>query len=73
MDEATKVNLGKIKGAKYLISGTVSAFEEDTSGSGSGIGFMGFSIGKDQKKAYIAVDLKVISVETGEILDSRTV
>ncbi len=73
VDEATKVNLGKIKGAKYLVSGTVSAFEEDTSGSGSGFGFMGFSIGKDQKKAYIAVDLKVISVETAEIIDSRTV
>ncbi|TAN44616.1 MAG: penicillin-binding protein activator LpoB [Nitrospirae bacterium] len=73
VDERTKSQLGKIKGAKYLVSSTVSAFQEDTSGQAGGFGFMGFNIGGEKKKAYMAVDLKVLDVETGEVIDARTV
>lgn len=73
VDPATKAKIGKIKGAKYLIAATVSAYEEDTSGTGGGIGIGGFSIGGSQSKAYMAVDLKVINTTTGEIADARTV
>lgn len=73
IDPRTRAKLGKIKGAKYLVAGTVSAFEENTSGTGGGIGIMGFSIGGSKGKAYMAVDLKVIDTETGEIVDNRTV
>ena len=73
IDRATRAKIGKIKGAKYLVAATVSSFEENTSGSGGGIGIGGFSIGGRQDKAYIAVDLKVIDTTTGEIVDARTV
>jgi curli biogenesis system outer membrane secretion channel CsgG len=73
VDSSTKMKLGKIKGAKYLVAATVSAFEESTSGTDGGIQYKGFSFGGEQKKAYIAVDLKVIDTETGEIIDSRTI
>lgn len=73
IDPKTRAKIGKIKGAKYLVSGTVSAFEEDTKGTGGGIGIMGFSIGGSKGKAYMAVDLKVIDTETGEIVDNRTI
>ena len=73
VDSSTKVKTGKIKGAQYLIAATVSSFEENTEGSGGGVHFQGFSFGGEKKKAYIAVDLKVIDAETGEIADSRTV
>ena len=73
IDTKTKAKLGKIKGAQYLVSGSVSAFEENTSGTGGGIGIMGFSIGGKQQTAYMAIDLKVIDTTTGEIADSRTV
>jgi curli biogenesis system outer membrane secretion channel CsgG len=69
----TRSKLGKITGAKYLVAATVSAFEQNTSGGGGGISFGGFSVGGRQDKAYMAVDLKVIDVETGEIYDARTV
>jgi curli biogenesis system outer membrane secretion channel CsgG len=69
----TRAKLGKLTGAQYLVAATVSAFEENTSGGEGGISFQGFSIGGKQDKAYIAVDLKVIDVNTGEIYDSRTV
>ncbi|MFH0996956.1 MAG: CsgG/HfaB family protein [Pseudomonadota bacterium] len=37
IDSQTKAKMGKIKGARYLVAGTVSAFEEQTSGGGAGI------------------------------------
>jgi curli biogenesis system outer membrane secretion channel CsgG len=73
VDKATRAKMGKLKGAKYLVAATVSAYEENTSGTGGGIGIAGFSIGGKKEKAYIAVDLKVIDTTTGEIEDARTV
>ena len=67
----TRSRLGNITGAKYLIAATLSAFEQNT--SGGGLSFGGISLGGRQDKAYMAVDLKVIDVETGEIYDARTV
>jgi curli biogenesis system outer membrane secretion channel CsgG len=69
----TRSKLGKITGAKYLVAATVSAFEQNTGGTGGGVSFGGISLGGKQESAYMAVDLKVIDVETGEIYDARTV
>ena len=73
IDRSTRAKMGKIKGAQYLVAATVSAFEEQTSGTGGGIGIGGFSIGGKKEKAYMAVDLKLIDTTTGEIADARTV
>ena len=73
ISKRTRAKIGKITGAKYLVAATVSAFEENTSGGRGGLSFKGFSIGGKRKRAYIAVDLKVIDVDTGEIADIRTV
>lgn len=73
IDKSTRAKIGKIKGAKYLVAGTVSAFEEETSGTGGGIGIGGFSIGGKKEKVYMAVDVKVIDTTTGEVVDARTV
>jgi curli biogenesis system outer membrane secretion channel CsgG len=69
----TKVQMKKLKGAQYLIAGTVSAFEADVAGKKGGIAFKGLSLGGGKDKAYIAVDMKVIDSETGEIVDARTI
>lgn len=73
VSKSTRAKIGKLTGAKYLVAATVSAFEESTSGAGGGISFKGISIGGKKGQAYMAVDLKLIEVETGEIYDSRTV
>lgn len=73
VDQRTKRELGKLKGAKYLIAGTVSSFEQNTSGSDAGVSFMGFNVGGKKESAYIAVDVKLIDVETGEIVESKTI
>jgi len=73
VDQRTRVRPGRIKAAKYLVAATVSAFQENTSGSDAGVSVMGFNVGGAKKTAYMAVDLKVIDTETGEIAETRTV
>jgi len=72
VESSSKVKTGRIKGAQYLIAATVSAYEE-SGNEGGGLNYRGFSFGGEKKKVYMAVDLKVIDAETGEIADSRTV
>lgn len=72
VSKSTLVKMKKIKGAKYLIAGTVAAFEK-TSAKGGKVRFKGISVGGKKEKTYIAVDVKVIDAETGEIVDARTI
>ncbi|MEN6623214.1 MAG: CsgG/HfaB family protein [Smithella sp.] len=69
----TKLKPGKIKGIKYFITATVSAFEENTNGGSRAINFPGFFPGNEQNKAYVVIDLKVIDKEAGAIIDSRSI
>lgn len=73
VDQRTKRQLGKLKGAQYLIAGTVSSFELNTTGSDAGISVMGFSVGGKKETASLSVDVKLIDVETGEIVEARTI
>jgi len=73
IDPETKAQLRKIKGARYLIAGTVSSYEENTSGGEGGISFKGIGLGGKKDKAYIAVDVKVIDTTTGQIVDAKTI
>ncbi|GHA04784.1 hypothetical protein GCM10008090_12810 [Arenicella chitinivorans] len=65
--------MGKMVGAQYLVTATVSAFESNVNSTGGGISYKGVSLGGKRKKAYIAVDLRVVDSTTGEIVDTRTV
>jgi curli biogenesis system outer membrane secretion channel CsgG len=69
----TAPEIGKLTGARYLISATVTSFEENTSGKDAGFSLMGVSVGGDKGKAYMAVDLKVMDTNTGEVVDVRSV
>jgi len=73
VNKGTAVKFGNLTGAKYLVSGTVTAYEESTSGGGGGISIGGISVGGSKSETYMAVDLKVMDAETGEIADSRAV
>ncbi len=72
VSKETLVKMKKIKGAKYLVAGTVAAFEQSGS-KGGAVRFKGLSLGGKKDKTYIAVDVKVIDSETGEIVDARTI
>jgi curli biogenesis system outer membrane secretion channel CsgG len=69
----TGARMGKVLGAKYLVTGTVSAYEENVSDTGGGISFGGVSVGGKSESAYMAVDIQVIDAETGAIAYTRTV
>ncbi|HEX9902206.1 MAG TPA: CsgG/HfaB family protein [Acidobacteriota bacterium] len=73
VSQATKVRMGNMKGAKYLVAGTVSSYEEQTRETSGGVSLGPVSLGGKKDKTYIAVDLKVIESETGEIVDTRTI
>ena len=70
----TSIAIGKLTGAQYLVTGTVTAFEEklDTQVKH---GFMGYggSVKTVSEGGYLAVDLRVIDTSTGEIRYARTI
>ncbi len=72
VDKNTIVKMKGIKGARYLIAGTIAAFEASGSKGGK-IRFKGLSLGLNKSKTYIAVDVKIIDTVTGEIVDARTI
>lgn len=71
--QGTGAATGQITGAQYLVTGTVTAYEEQTKSSGGGLSFRGVSVGGKSESAYLAVDLRVINATTGEIEFSRTI
>jgi curli biogenesis system outer membrane secretion channel CsgG len=73
ISKSTGAKIGKLTGAQYLVFATVSAFEENTKGTGGGLSFKGISVGGKKEEAYMAVDLRVVDTTTGEISFSRTV
>ena len=73
VSEHTAAKVGKLTGAKYLVMGTVSAYEEHSSGGGGGLSFHGIGVGGKKEDAYIAIDLRVVDTTTGEVEYTRTV
>jgi curli biogenesis system outer membrane secretion channel CsgG len=70
----TSIAIGKLTGAQYLVTGTVTAFEEKVDTKYKR-GFMGLGAGVESRSqgGYLAVDLRVIDTTTGEIGYARTV
>lgn len=73
ISQGTAAEIGQMTGARYLVMGTVSAFESNTSNTGGGISFGGVSIGGKKGDAYMAIDLRVVDTTTSEVVHSRTV
>jgi len=65
--------MGKLTGADYLVTATVTAYEENVSETGGGLSFGGISVGGAKEDAYLAVDLRVIQTTTGDVKFSRTI
>ncbi|MGE0454185.1 MAG: CsgG/HfaB family protein [Vicinamibacteria bacterium] len=71
--KGTAAKAGKLTGAQYIVTGTVSAYEEDVAGKGGGIRVKGIGLGGSKKEAYIAIDVRVVNTTTGEVAHTRTV
>lgn len=74
IEPQTSIAIGRLTGAQYLVTGTVTAFEEDvTQRVKSGFLGAGARIEEVSQGGYLAVDLRVIDTTTGEIRYARTV
>ena len=73
MRPGSSPHTGNITGAQYLVTGSVSAYSEDTSNTGGGLNIAGFRVGGGKSQAYVAIDLRVIDAETSEVVYSRAV
>jgi curli biogenesis system outer membrane secretion channel CsgG len=69
----TAARIGELTGAGYIVLGTITAYDEQTRSTGGGISFRGIGIGGRRTEAYIAVDLRVVNSNTGEIEYVRTI
>jgi curli biogenesis system outer membrane secretion channel CsgG len=65
--------IGKLTGAQFLVTGTVTSYSENASSTGGGLSFKGIGLGAKSSEAYLAVDIRVINTQTGDIDFSRTV
>lgn len=73
VSDSKAAEIGKMVGAQYLVTATVTSFENEVNSTGGGLSYKGISLGGKREKAYISVDLRVVDSTTGEIVDTRTV
>lgn len=73
ISKGTGAKIGQVTGAQYLVMGTVTAYEENTSGNMGGFSIGGVSIGGKNDKAYMALDLRVVDTNSGEIAYNRSI
>lgn len=74
VDASTGAQFGKLIGAKYIIVGTVSRFEEKTKGGGIG-GILGKKLagGAVYYESELAIIVRIIDSTTGEIILSENI
>jgi curli biogenesis system outer membrane secretion channel CsgG len=65
--------VGKLLGIEVMITGSVTEFGEKKSEVGGGLGSLsGFNIGVSTKTARVAVDIRMVNVNTGEIIAAKS-
>ena len=72
VSKSTAAKMGKVTGAQYLITGSVSNFESSGS-KGGGFSFKGISLGGKKSTVSMGIDIRVINATTGEVEYARTV
>lgn len=73
VSKGTGAKIGKLTGAKYLVMGSLSSYEESVKGGKGGIGYKGIRLGGKKSEVYMAVDLRVVDTTSGEVAFTRTV
>ncbi|MCX7828238.1 MAG: CsgG/HfaB family protein [Thermanaerothrix sp.] len=69
MDPTAAVQMGKMLGADYLITGSVTQYKYEASGGVIPLPFAGFSgVAVGSETAYVTLDVRLINAATGEIV-----
>jgi curli biogenesis system outer membrane secretion channel CsgG len=65
--------VGKLLGIELIVTGSVSEFGEKKDKVGGGLGSLsGFKLGVSSKTARVAVDVRLVNVNTGEIITAKS-
>lgn len=68
---------GRMTGARYLVLGTITAYDNSVEqrSSGSSFGLLGFGRSEQQLETrdYVAIDIRVVDSTSGEVVGVRTV
>ncbi len=82
VNPSTAAEIGQLVGAEYIVLGTVTEYSEQAGRTGGGVNLRGINIGGrstnlgvggSRTQAYIAVDLRVVNANTGELAFVRSV
>lgn len=71
--KSTTAKTGAITSAQILVKGTITEFEEQSAGSGMGIGIKEFGLGTKRSEAHVGIIIRLIDTTTGQVLDSKRV
>jgi len=71
VSKKTGAETGKMKGAEYIIRGTITEFTYTESGGDMGLNIHGFSLGANTSEAHIAGIIRIYDATTGEIYASQ--
>jgi TolA-binding protein len=72
-DPATVAEIGRLAGVQYIVTGSVTELSKKASGGGIPIPvFRGGAVGSAQTEAIAKIAVRVIEVETGEVVLSLT-
>jgi curli biogenesis system outer membrane secretion channel CsgG len=63
----------KLAAAQYIFEGAVSEANQDAQSNSGGFSLGGMSVGRQHQKGQIAIDVRVLDVDTGLVLDSVTI
>ncbi|MFM7170534.1 MAG: CsgG/HfaB family protein [Cyanobium sp.] len=73
----TAASKGQMKGARYIVLGTITSYDTTTNvdSKGNGMSFLGFGGNKQSTvtQDYVAIDVRVVDSTTGEVVGARTV
>jgi len=77
LSEQELAELGIVKKGRYIVLGTLTAYDNNVENkqSGSNFGLLGFGTAKQQLESrdYVALDIRIVDSSTGEIIGARTV
>lgn len=62
-----------LRGAQYLFEGAVTESNAGANNKQGGINIGGFQLGGTKNKDVIAIDVRILDADTGDVLDSLTV
>ncbi len=73
VQKAQTAETGKLVSAQILVKGTITEFENASTGSENGVGFGGIRVGNKREEAHVGLIIRLIDTTSGEVLASQRV